>query len=301
MSVYNVSGARLTACYDASGNALPSIYDVNGNLISDEIKTDYSAYSATAFKTISTANTQGMEVYNGVLFQFRGSTSNLSINDLVCLYDWDAETAIYSNMAIDSGHSNAVAFSKTFYDENDEFPLLYCGDWFEPIVHVNRITRTGATHLYDIVMDVSDTGYYPNPCIDFENEIMYTVGYYKQSTSDSTGNHCIVCEWDLSNMTDNGDGTRSPQLLGSYTRDYIFIMQDLKFSDGYVWITAGGQNQAEYLHAMSPDTGVFDYTITMPITTEIEGLVWMRDGNGLYYAYIGFQGGVYYKVTFARK
>lgn len=61
----------------------------------------------------------------------------------------------------------------------------------------------------------------------------------------------------------------------------------------------GGHENPEYVYAMEPDTGVFAHTLTMPITTEIEGLVWMLDNDtGLYYAYVGFQSGIYYKITF---
>ena len=296
--IYNKNGSALATCYNVDNNQILSAYNVDGNAVfSGEHETDYTDYSITSYKNISVQNAQAMEIYNDVLFQFRGSGSNLSINDLVCLYTFSSGSAIKTNMAIESGHSNAVAFSKTFYDPNDEFPIIYCGDWFDPIVHVNRISRSSNTHLYDIVY--SGAGYHSNPCIDFDNNIMHTIGYYLNSTETETGNYCIVCKWDLSNMTDNGDGTYTPTLLSTYNRDFIYVMQDLKFNDGICWITSGYGSSTQYLYGMNPDTGVFTYTITMPITTEIEGLVWMTDEEtGLYYAYIGFQGGKYYKATF---
>lgn len=296
--IYNKNGSALATCYNVDNNQILSAYDVDGNAVfSGEHETDYTDYSITSYKNISVQNTQAMEIYNDVLFQFRGSGSNLSINNLVCLYTFPSGSAIKTNMAIESGHSNAVAFSKTFYDPNDEFPIIYCGDWFDPIVHVNRISRSSNTHLYDIVY--SNAGYHSNPCIDFDNNIMYTVGYYLNSTETASGNYCIVCKWDLSNMTDNGDGTYTPTLLSTYNIDFIYVMQDLKFNDGICWITSGYGGSTQYLYGMNPDTGVFTYTITMPITTEIEGLVWMTDSQtGLYYAYIGFQGGKYYKAMF---
>lgn len=299
MSIYNVSGDALTSCYGQSGSELATAFDVSGNnVFSMDKQTDYSNSSVASYRNISIQNTQGMDIYNDVLFQFRGSTSDLSINDLVSLYTFSTGTSIKTNMAIKSGHANAVAFSKTFYNQSDEFPIIYCGDWFDPIVHVNRISRTSATHLYDIVY--YNAGYHPNPCIDFDNNVMYTVGYYLNSTSTSEGNYCVVCKWDLSNMTDNGDDTFTPTLLSTYNRDYIYVMQDLKFNDGYCWIQSGYGSSTQYLYGMDPETGVFDYTITMPITTELEGLAWMKDEEtGLYYAYIGFQGGKYYKATFA--
>lgn len=302
MAIYNVLGEALSSCFSVNGDSLSAAYNVSGNVIfqhGDE--TDYSKPTIQSYKNISIANCQGMEIYNDVLFQFRGTTSNMEINNLVSLFNFSSGSTVYADMPIVSGHANAVAFSKTFYNPNDEFPILYCGDWFDPIVHVNRITRTGATHLYDIVYDVANAGYHSNPCIDFDNNIMYTVGYYQNSTSDSTNNYCIVCKWDLSNMTDNGDGTFTPALLSKYTRDYIYIMQDLKFNDGLVWIAAGGNNNPEYVYGMNPNTGVFVHTITMPITTEIEGIVWFKDEQTeLYYAYIGFQTGKYYKMTFPK-
>ncbi len=293
MAIYDINGSALTDAYDINGSALTNAYDINGNAV--YVKKDYSNPTITSLKTISTSNTQGMEIYNDVLFQFRGSTSNTSINDLVCVYDWTDGTSLTSNLAIESGHANAVTFDKTL---QGDFPLLYCGDWFDPIVHVNQVTSTSATHLYDIVMDVATTGYYPNPAIDFDNNILYTVGYYQHSTTVSTDNYCIVCAWDLSNMTDNGDDTYTPTLISTYTRDYIYVMQDLKFNDGYIWICSGYSSSTQYVSAMIPSTGVFDYQLTMPIKTEIEGISWQTDADGKYFAYIGFQGGKYYTMTF---
>lgn len=300
MAIYDVNGSALSNAFEKSGGSVSTAYSKDGTMVwTGEIETDYNNPNIAYYKTIATQNCQAMELYNDVLFQFRGHSTSTP-NDMVCLYDWTTNASISSDMYIDSGHANAVAFGKTFYTEGDEFPIIYCGDWFDPIVHVNRITRSSSQHLYDIVLDVATVGYHANPCIDFDNEIMYTVGYYKNSTSDSTDNHCIVCKWDLSQMTDNGNGTFTPSLIGTYTRNFIYIMQDLKFSDGYAWITSGGQGNSEYLYGMNPETGAFDYSILMPITTEIEGLVWLKDDTGLFYAFVGFAGGVYYKVTFTQ-
>lgn len=301
MSIYNISGVALNSCYNVAGSSLNTAYNISGGVVfSSDVTTNYDDYTATFLRTISTQNTQGMEIYNGVLFQFRGSTADQTIDDHVCLYDFEAGTSIYNNMVIDSGHANAVVFGPTFYDPGDEFPIIYTGDWWDAIVHVNRITRSGATHLYDIVYSQASAGYHANPAFDFDNEIMYTVGYYQNSTSDSTNNHCIVCAWDISNMTDNGDGTFSPTLISTFTRPYIYVMQDLKFNDGYVWITSGLTGTNQYAYAMDPATGSFVHTITMPVTTEIEGLVWdWDDATNTYFAYVGIQGGIYYKVTFS--
>ena len=301
MSIYNKAGAGINACYNVSGISQQRAYNVSGNTVFiAEPRTDYSTYTATSYTTVSVQTpTQGMDIYNNVLFQFRGSTSDTSINNKVCLYDWSDSSSIYANMQIDSGHGNAVAFSNTFYNQSDEFPIIYCGDWDEPIVHVNRISRSTATHLYDIVMDVADTGYHPNPCIDFDNEIMYMVGYTQDTTTSSTNNLIVISKWDLSNLTDNGDNTFTPALISKFTREFIYVLQDLKFNDGYIWITSGMNNSTMYLRGLNPATGEEIHTVTMPITTEIEGLVWQKDvQTDLWFAYVGFQGGIYYKVTF---
>lgn len=302
MSIYNKSGSVLSECYNKAGSSLNIAYDKLGNAVfSKSIGTqNYSNYTATSYKTISTNNTQGMDISNGVLFQFRG-TSSMTVNNTVSLFDWASGSSIKSSMEIESGHANAVAFSNTLYDQNDEFPVIYCGDWFDPIVHVNRVSRSEATHLYDIIMSTSDTGYHPNPCIDFDNNILYMVGYTNTTTTSSTDNLIVVSKWDLSDMTDNGDGTFTPTKLGKYTRDFIYVLQDLKFNDGYIWMVTGMNNSTMYLRALNPDTGVLDYSLAMPITTEIEGLKWEFDDNtNLWFAYVGFMGGTYYKVTFTQ-
>lgn len=294
MGIYSVSGTSLSACYDLEANDLNHAYDLDGDVIFTKAPptTDYASYTATSYRNITVSYTQGMEIYDDVLFQFRGP------NNLVSVFNFATGATITAEMSIESGHSNAVAFSKTFYAQSDDFPIIYCGDWNNSVVHVLRISTDSSSKLYDITF--SGAGYHPNPAIDFDNGIMYTVGYYLNDTTASAGNYCIVCKWDLTNMTDNGDGTFTPTLLDTYTRDYIYVMQDLKYNDGLIWICSGYGSSTQYVYGMNPETGVFTHTITMPIKTEIEGLVWMLDSDtGLYYAYVGFQGGKYYKVVFA--
>lgn len=298
MAIYNVNGSALSVAYDISGNTLSTAYDYQDNTIyTSSTEIDYDNYSISTQIAITTGNAQAMELYNGTLFQFRGQSSG-SINDMVSIYDFETGAAITSNMTIESGHANAVCFSNTFYDSDDDFPLLYCGDWFDSIVHVNRVTTSSATHLYDIVYDLTTSGYHPNPVFDWDNNIMYTVGYYQNSTTSSTDNYCILCSWDLADMTDNGDDTYTPTLLSSTNIDYIYVMQDLKFNDGYIWIESGYGSSTQYVYAMTT-TGTIEHTIQMTAAVEIEGLKWLTDSStGLYYAIVGQAGVTYYKVTF---
>lgn len=128
---------------------------------------------------------------------------------------------------------------------------------------------------------------------------MYTVGTVEDNYLDDDGgnNPCIVCAWDMSNLTDNQDNTYTPALLSTFQRPFIYVMQGQQYHDGYIWIASGYSAGNQYIYAMNPINGNIEYTLTMPITTEIEGLSWQSD-NDRYYMIVGFQGGKYYKITF---
>lgn len=299
MPIYGKNGNTLSKAFNKDADVLPFAYNKAGAVVfSMNDRTNYDAYTFELFRSISVENPQGMEIYGSTLFQFRGSTGNPAINNLVSLYDFQSGEPIAENIAIQAGHANAVSFGEKLAP-SDEYPVIYDGDWFGPIVHANKITGTTVEHLFDIVYDEATAGYHSNPCFDNQTGVMYTVGYFKNTTTDPDGNYCILCAWDVSNMTDNGDGTFTPTLKKRSTRDFIYVMQDVKYNAGYIWISSGLSGTVQNIYAMNPDTGAFDHVITGPITSEIEGLSWHQDEEtGLFFAYIGFAGGKYYKVTF---
>lgn len=204
---------------------------------------------------------------------------------------------ITSNIDITSDHGDCATFSRTKYANSDTYPLLYVSADTSPYIFINRVTDTSAELVKTYKMSYEVAGYHFCGTYDWDNNIMYTIGTVKDDYISPTDNPCIVCKWDLSNETDNGDGTFTPALLSTYQRPFIYVMQGEQYHDGYIWIGSGYGTGTQYIYAMNPDTGNIEYTLKMPITTEIEGLSWQKE-NDIDYMVVGFQGGKYYKVTF---
>lgn len=301
MSVYSVVGDILSAVYDKIGARLNSAYDINGNIIysGEPVPVDYDNYTMTPLNSISVRNCQGIAIHDNVLFQFRGGGG---ISNTLCLFTFPDGGDITRDMAITSDHGDSATFSREFYDVSDEFPLIYVtADTTPAKIYVNRVTRSAATLIKTLIFP-SSAGYYGAGAFDWDNNICYLLAY-KQNNYQTDGggaNTTVVSKWNLSSLTDNGDGTYTPAFISQYERPFIYVMQGLAYHDGYVWVCSGYGDTASNVFAMNPATGVIDHTITMSDTTEIEGVDFILDtSTNKYYMVTGQQGGIYKKYTFA--
>lgn len=293
MSVYDVDGNILSTIYAIDGAAITRAYDINGEIVFGG-EVDYDAYVKESTFNLSVLNCQGIELYNDVLFQFRASGS--SVVDTVCLFDYATKSDINRNMGIKSDHGDSASFSKEFYAVGDEFPLLYVtADTTPAKIYVDRVTRSGATLIKTLVFPQS-AGYYGAGAFDFDNDICYLLSYKQNSyASDNDGaNTTVVTVWDLSNLTDNGDGTHTPAYIRQFERPFIYVMQGLAYKDGMIWVASGYGGRQSYIYAISATDGELMHTIDLNTTTEVEGMTFISDTKML----VGFQGGRYEIYTF---
>lgn len=295
--IYDYEGNQASP-YNKSGQAINTAYDIDGTIVYSGSQVDYDNYTLSSLYTINVANCQGIAVYNNVLFQFRASGS---VSDKVCLFDFTDGSDITRDMTIDSDHGDSATFSTNFYAEGDEFPLLYVtADTSPAIIYVNRVSRSSATLVKTLAFP-STAGYYGAGAFDWENNICYLLAYKENNfTTDNGGaNTTVVSKWDLSNLTDNGNGTFTPSFISQYERAFIYVMQGLAFHDGYIWIASGYGSTPSHVYAMDPSTGTIAHTITMDDNTEIEGVQFIYNSTTQsYYMLIGQQGGKYKKCVF---
>lgn len=302
MAIYNVGGDVLSYVYDSDGSSANKAYNINGEIVYNKSSSglDYSVYTTTDLYTYVRNSFDGLDVYNGVIAQFTASNSYF-------LFDLDDCSVLANNISSTSGHGDSVTFTNVFYDSNDEFPLVYVtADTSPAVIYLNRITRTGSTLIQTLTFPIS-AGYYGAGAFDFDNNICYLLAYKEENyrTDDGGANTTVVSKWDLSNLTDNGDGTYTPTFISQYERAFIYVMQGLQFFDGYVWVASGWTNGgSQYVYAMNPSNGIIEHTITLDDTIEIEGLAWVYDeSQQKWWMLIGQQNGVnginYSRIDFA--
>ena len=295
--IYDYEGNQ-TSPYNKSGQEINTAYDIDGTVVYSDGQVDYDNYTISSLYTISVANCQGIAVYNNVLFQFRAGGG---VSDKVCVFDFTNGSDITRDMTIESDHGDSATFSNEFYSVSDEFPLLYVtADTSPAIIYVNRVSRSSASLIKTLVFP-STAGYYGAGAFDWENNICYLLAYKKNNytTDDGGTNTTVVSKWDLSNLTDNGNGTYTPAYISQYERDFIYVMQGLTYHDGYIWIASGYGSVPSHVYAMNPSTGTIAHTITMDDNTEIEGVQFIYNSTTQsYYMLIGQQGGKYKKCVF---
>ena len=172
---------------------------------------------------------QGFAIHNGIIVQF-------TADNMIRLIDVESGDTFAEYFCV-GGHGSSLAFSKQYFEEGDEFPLLYICGGNDPTVYVQRISRTGASLIARIKYDEYVAGYWTSSCFDFQNKKMYIMGYSENSYSDNTSGKNLIklTTWDMSRITNNDDGTVSYALESMKTYPYDYCLQSLAFYDGMIF------------------------------------------------------------------
>ena len=295
--IYSKNGASLNSAYGVARNSLDLAYSKNGEIVfRKNTDVDYSSYSISNFCSASISQMQGFDIFSGYIFQFRANSSTVS--NIMCTINSQTSSIIQNNITAASDHGDSASFSNEYYEQGDDFPLLYVTADTNPAkVYINRVTTTTSDLVKTLSFPLMGTGYYAALCLDSENAIAYMVGYSEQNyqTDDGGNNKTVISKWDLTDLTLNQDGSYTPAFISVIERPFIYVMQGQQFFDGMLWIASGYVGQRGYIYALDPATGDLLYTVDTETTTEVEGLAFISD----YEMVFGLQGGSYKKVTFA--
>ena len=227
-----------------------SIFTYNGTKPNLDIEKSYYCmpFFMDADPTIPSGHTaQGFAIYSNFLFQFMA-------DDLVRLYDINDMGALIGDVATKCGHGNSAVFSDTFYDSSDEFPLVYVSD-IDGNVYVNRITRTSSELIRTLYFNPATFAYTPQLALDKASNICYVVGKIANDVYVTDGLKITKC--DLSNLTDNGDGTYTPAIIETYniTPGSIYqVLQGVKYLNGCLYLCSGSGSQSVHSDICIVDT-----------------------------------------------
>lgn len=295
MAVCDVRGKALQSVYSQYGESISDAFDVYGEKVFQS-GVDYTKYSFTQkWRSKGIGNTQGFDIYDGKVFWVSKSGDSTVPADC---YVWnlsDGSQALSTPyITIYSGHGNNLSF---------DFPTIYASPAYPPSrVFVNTMDSDfNATLTKKLVFNDGSTDC--DACIDeFDKTILWTLGH--------TGNHTqtsapfYISKWDLTSLTDNGDGTFTPALIQkvSTPQPICYYFQGCRMHDGMLWFASGyaGTDSDAYVYAVNPSTGERLYTIDCETTAEPEGLAWVEDSSapGGYALYVGFGGMMLRKYTF---
>ncbi len=242
---------------------------------------------------------QALAIYNNIIFQPMS-------NHIMKLYDFTNGEFITSYEA-NMGHADNIEFSNTKYSEYDEFPLLYITTDYNPAsIYVARVTRNSYETIRELRFPMT-AGYYASQCCDFNNNIIYLVGYSNDNyTSDLDGaNKMIVSAWDLSNLTLNEDGyTYCPAFIKSFTVPFITTCQGQRYFDNKIFIISSKTTYPNNtkIYVIDPFkeivTNVLDDFSGLITDNEFEGIEFVKDDNNQYYMVLSSVNRSVWKITF---
>lgn len=295
--VYDVNGISASDVYAMSGSGLLSAYDASGREVYSN-RPDYTNYSFTqkwASKNITPA--QGFDVYDGKVFWIKKDGNTTIPADCYVFNLSDGSYALNSQyITMYSGHGNNLSF---------DFPTIYATTAYQPSnVYVNTMTNDFVATLAKTLL-INDGSVNCDACVDeTDKTILWTLGHTAGS-SDLSAPY-LISKWDLSNLTDNGDGSYTPARISSVESPQpstSFYFQGVRMHDGLLWYANGNGTGRSYIYAVNPTTGEREYTIDLETNAEPEGLAWVSDNNavGGFALYVGFAGMMMRKYVFAAK
>jgi len=296
--IYNVNGSSIGIAYDSEGDSVSTAYDKDGNAVFGS-SVDYTSYTISSKWTPSGVffSTQGLDIYDNKVFWVTGGNGGVEQN----CYVWNLSNgvaAISPNpFTVYSGHGNNICidyptlYASTAYSPNKVYvdTLLPVSGGYEASLTKTLFLSDGSTDL-DASLDEND------------NTILWSLGH-TASSSDTSAPYNIS-KWDLTDLTDNGDGTYSPALLQTIQtpQPACYYFQGFKMHDGILWYASGytGGSYEAYVYGVDPTTGTLLYTIDCGTTEEPEGIAWVPDqgSKGGYALYVGFGGMHLYKCVF---
>lgn len=223
-------------------------------------------------KPSGTGSQQGNDMYNGIIFR-------LASNDMIQLIDLATVTKI-AEYSISCDHGNSCQFGKEIAS-GDDYPHLFCFGYETKFVYENQVTNSGATLVKKYYLPI--TGYRISGGYDADRNLFMTIHYAKNASNDPIDNYCVLCTWDLSSLTDNGDGTYTPLLRSETNVPFVGVIQDCKVFGGWLYVLSGMGGSSPYknavLSAYNDTTLINSVKIFDPGNNEPEGLFFAESGS----------------------
>lgn len=280
-------------------------YNYNGINLDMQYKHGYTYESSTPLAA-EYRSIQGFTIYGSYIFQFYSSGSGV-----LRIFDKSTGALVAEHSSgLYSQHGGTCAFSNTFVDPNDDFPLLYVSTQYSNAdggqIHVYRIQDVNTVSLYRAYhFDPSIVGYWGNACYDFETGIAYSFGYTKDSYSDMSDNPLKVTVLDLNKETLVQGSIYTLDVIDNYEIPYVYVIQSCKFKNGLCYLVSSYQNnvQASDIKVYDPSVRSFVANfpdLPLPLTGEIEDLDFVANTTtSKYDMIVGVNGDPnYWKLSF---
>ena len=201
-------------------------------------------YSKTDLFSTSlvTSSSQGFDIYDNYLVQLYNNGIIQILNATT-----GAELSVIHGVGFQ--HGSTCQFSSTFYDASDPLPLMYTtSDTTPGIMYVIRFSSLNSASIVKKYKFEDEAGYFCKFIVDFENDIVYSLGYKANSYTSAPNNGTIISKYDLSQATEVESNTYTLALLERYEKPFIYCMQAGKFLNGMIYIVSSHQKTKLYVY-----------------------------------------------------
>ena len=289
---------------DSKTSGVGLTYNYKGINLDMQYKHGYT-YEASTPLAQEYRGIQGFTIYGNYIFQFYASGSGV-----LRIFDRGTGALVAEHSGIYSQHGGTCAFSNTFVDPDDDFPLLYVSTQYSDAdggqIHVYRIQDVDTVSLYKAYhFDPSIVGYWGNACYDFETGLAYSFGYTKNSFTDRTDNPVKVTVIDLNKETHVQGSIYTLDVVDNYEIPYVYVIQSCKFKNGLCYLVSSYQNsvQASDIKVYDPSVKSFVANfpdLPLPLRGEIEDLDFVENSTtSKYDMIVGVNGDPnYWKLSF---
>ena len=283
--IYNRLGTLLQTPFDVDGSLIDAAYDVDGENV---FSNPYKYYEIEDVFNKSRENAQGIDIYNNYMVIYRDDTYSLQfVNMTTWLIDYVIPTGLTS-------HGNDITFSDIFYDDNDDFPLLFVANKSSPGLRVNTSTLTSTVVKTITATPTGETWVVYGTAFNDDMSRYYCIGYNTNNYSDTSG-FIFLETWDISNDLEN------PTRISSVTRPWFPCIQGMAYHDGLLWV-ASGMGDPVKVFAISPLDASIVKTVDLTQYGELEGISWGFDnGTGKWFCVYGqiINGVTYFRIDFS--
>lgn len=292
MSIYAKNGLEISSAYSKSGESLEVAYDKSGNVVYDKHIDPYAYYSIVPIYNKSRENSQGMDIYGNYIVIFRDDNYAFQF---VNMTTWETDYVILSGIPV---HGNDISFSSIFYDDDDEFPLLFLhvqkGYGYMLRLNVDNLTVENVTNINYVPS--GDTWVVYGAAFNDDATRFYCLGYNTNNYSDPNG-FIFLETWDVS------ESLEYPTRLSTVTREWFPCIQGVTYHDGLLWVASGMDNPVKVFAIDLSDASIVK-TVDLLRTGELEGIGWGYDQDThKYFCVYGqiYNGITYYRIDFSAR
>ena len=259
MGNYTIAGEEIFSAYDIDGTEIFQDYDIDGDeLLGGGPPVFPSSLTLLNSSQISTGQSaQGMATYGGYIFQYFSVSNKMKILNMA---DFSPVNEISCSGI---GHVNTLQFGDVETDTG--FPLLYASDNPDSGTQTVYVLKPSlsAISVENTISLPSAVGNAANAVFDFENNLIYTVGY-TSNADDSTG-ECIVCVLDMNNPS---------TVIDTWRYQYLGVINGLVWNGTHIVLncnTWSGYDVVFYWIKPSTRVIVHSETFTKEYDSEYQG------------------------------